>query len=63
MLVAVCATVVAADAPAGPSLINPILIGSEVPAVGMKNQQGEIVNLAEVVKNKSTVLVFYRGGW
>ena len=43
--------------------IRPLLIGSATPSVTVKDPAGKDVNLAEYVKEKPTVLVFYRGSW
>lgn len=43
--------------------ICPIKIGETVPAVILRNIDGESVNLQEIVNEKPTVLIFYRGGW
>lgn len=43
--------------------VNPVLIGSTVPDVAVKNIDGKNVKLRDIVKEKPTILVFYRGGW
>lgn len=43
--------------------ICPIKIGEVVPDVELKNIDGATVNLREIVNQKPTVLIFYRGGW
>jgi len=43
--------------------VNPVLIGSTIPDVSVKNIDGEDVRLHDIVKEKPTILVFYRGGW
>ncbi|MEH0157488.1 peroxiredoxin-like family protein [Limibacter armeniacum] len=43
--------------------ISPLLIGESVPEVALTNTNGNKVTLKEVLKQKPTVLVFYRGGW
>lgn len=43
--------------------IHPILIGSKVPELTLRTIDGELFNLNEAIRNKPTVLIFYRGGW
>lgn len=43
--------------------VNPVLISSTIPDVAVKNIDGETVKLRDIVKEKPTILVFYRGGW
>lgn len=43
--------------------ICPIKIGEQIPSVNIKNLEGESVNLNSLLKEKMSVLVFYRGGW
>ncbi|MCH6254943.1 AhpC/TSA family protein [Puniceicoccaceae bacterium K14] len=43
--------------------INPILIGSELPAATIETVRGEEITLAKAINSKPTVLIFYRGGW
>lgn len=43
--------------------ICPIKVGDQVPSINIKNIEGENVNLNSLVKQKRTVLMFYRGGW
>lgn len=42
---------------------KPLPKGEKIPAVEVRNANGNPVNLAELVRGKKTVLVFYRGGW
>lgn len=43
---------------------QPVKVGEQAPAVkGLRNAKGEAVDLAAVTKGKTTLLVFYRGGW
>lgn len=57
--------VAAADSTVAPSpkQVRPLLIGATVPPVTLATGAGEAVELAEVLSNKPTVVVFYRGGW
>lgn len=45
------------------SEVSPILTGTQIPEVAVRNIEGERVQLRQMVSNKPTVLVFYRGGW
>jgi hypothetical protein len=54
-----------ADDMAAPSAdsVRPLLIGATVPAVTLTTGNGEAVELGALLSRKSTVVVFYRGGW
>ena len=43
--------------------VNPIGVGQPVPQVTLKSADGIEVALPEAIKDKPTILVFYRGGW
>lgn len=44
--------------------VMPLKVGEAVPSIqGLKNAKGENVNLPQATKGKTSVLVFYRGGW
>lgn len=43
--------------------ISPLLIGETLPDAQLKNESGENISLYDVLKQKPTVLVFFRGGW
>jgi peroxiredoxin len=43
--------------------ICPILVGANVPELTLRTVDGELFNLNEAIRNKPTVLIFYRGGW
>jgi len=43
--------------------VNPVLISSTVPDVSVKTTDGKDVKLHDLVKEKPTIFVFYRGGW
>ncbi|MFN1835438.1 peroxiredoxin-like family protein [Balneola sp. MJW-20] len=45
------------------SEVTPLLIGSIIPDVSVKNIESEELNLRELVSSKQTVIIFYRGGW
>lgn len=42
---------------------TPLLIGAEVPSVTLSDHKGKSIDLDDVLSGKSTVLIFYRGGW
>ena len=43
--------------------ICPILIGDSVPELTLRTVDGKLFNLNKALRNKPTVLIFYRGGW
>ncbi|XWN37297.1 MAG: peroxiredoxin-like family protein [Balneola sp.] len=43
--------------------VNPVLISSTIPDVSVKTTDGKDVRLHDLVKEKPTIFVFYRGGW
>ena len=43
--------------------VSPLLPGLAVPDIELKDQYGKTVSLAERFKEKTTVLIVYRGGW
>ena len=42
---------------------QPLSIGAKVPSVLLKTVDGQTADVVDLVKEKPTVLVFYRGGW
>lgn len=46
-----------------PRKTEPLKEGQSIPDVEVQSLQGKSVKLKELVSNKPTVLVFYRGGW
>jgi peroxiredoxin len=52
-----------AQIPEKPEDISPMLIGEILPNSSLMDQNGEIINFNDIIKEKPTVLVFYRGGW
>lgn len=47
-----------------PQAAKALKVGEALPTIpALKNAKGEAVNLAEATQGKTTVLVFYRGGW
>lgn len=43
--------------------ICPILVGEKIPQVSVTTVDGKSFNINEAVKQKPTILIFYRGGW
>ncbi|MFP4355625.1 MAG: peroxiredoxin-like family protein [Phycisphaerae bacterium] len=43
--------------------VKPLAEGDSVPAVTLRTPSAEPVNLAKVIAEKPTLIVFYRGGW
>ncbi|MBA3581443.1 MAG: AhpC/TSA family protein [Gammaproteobacteria bacterium] len=43
--------------------VRPLLVGEKLPAIQLNNMDGTAVSLNNLVTEKPTVLVFYRGGW
>lgn len=52
-----------AQVPENAEDICPILVGQQIPKVSLLDLNNQSVDLIELVKEKSTVLVIYRGGW
>ncbi|WP_416306592.1 peroxiredoxin-like family protein [Neptunicella sp. SCSIO 80796] len=46
-----------------PEQVTPLLNGQNIPAIELKTVDGETVGLTQLVAQKPTILVFYRGGW
>lgn len=44
-------------------LVTPILNGQTIPDVSLKTVNGQSVRLLDLVAEKPTVILFYRGGW
>ena len=43
--------------------VQPLLIGAEIPKVGLTRSDGSPCELAELIKTKPSIIIFYRGGW
>ena len=43
--------------------VNPVLTGTTIPNATVTNTEGEKKSLHDIVSQKPTVLIFYRGGW
>ena len=53
----------AAPPPDSPAEVRPILIGTEVPQLTLRDVTGEPFDLGAALSAKPTILIFYRGGW
>ena len=49
--------------PSSPKDVCPLLLGDAIPTVTLRTPAGEGFDLNSAVKQRATVLVFYRGGW
>jgi peroxiredoxin len=49
--------------PATPQEVCPLMAGAPIPSVTIRTIDGSEVNLAEAVREKPSILIFYRGGW
>jgi peroxiredoxin len=43
--------------------VSPLLVGETIPNANLIDKNGEEIALKKIIKEKPTVLVFYRGGW
>ncbi|CAN5472359.1 peroxiredoxin-like family protein [soil metagenome] len=43
--------------------VIPLRTGESIPSLTLKNINGEDTDLSELISQKPTVLIFYRGGW
>jgi peroxiredoxin len=43
--------------------VYPLLVGAEIPSVSLTRRDGSPCELAELIKTKPSVIIFYRGGW
>ena len=43
--------------------VQPLLVGAEIPKVGLTRSDGSPCELAELIKTKPSIIIFYRGGW
>jgi peroxiredoxin len=43
--------------------ISPLLIGETLPKASLRDANGKTIEFNTIIKEKPTVLVFYRGGW
>ena len=52
-----------AQMPASAVEVRPLLVGAAVPDVSVHTVEGQPVSLRQVLAEKPTVVIFYRGGW
>ena len=52
-----------ASVPTDAADVKPLLVSQDVPDVFVKKPTGKLVSLKEIVTQKPSVVVFYRGGW
>ena len=43
--------------------VCPLLVGAETPSVSLIRRDGSPCELAELIKTKPSIIIFYRGGW
>ena len=43
--------------------VQPLLVGAEIPNVILTRSDGSPCELAELIKTKPSIIIFYRGGW
>jgi peroxiredoxin len=53
----------ASDVPTKPEDVSPLLIGEKIPVTMLTDASGKSLDFNETIKDKSTILIFYRGGW
>lgn len=46
-----------------PEDVSPLLIGEEFPDADLKDIDGKDVELDDLIDDKKTIIIFYRGGW
>ena len=43
--------------------VEPLAVGSPIPAVSVRSVEGAPVDLREQLRGRGALLIFYRGGW
>ena len=51
------------DVADAPENVHPLLVGATVPDLELTTLEGKTVHLMEIVRQRPTVLIYYRGGW
>lgn len=46
-----------------PEAVEPLGAGAQVPPVGVVTLDGDPIDLAEILRSRGALLVFFRGGW
>lgn len=49
--------------PVLPTEISPLLVGERIPAAKLRDTDSREVVLTDLITEKQTILIFYRGGW
>lgn len=52
-----------AEVAAAPDQVVPLAPGQSIPSAEVRAVTGEPVDLADLVREQGTLLIFYRGGW
>lgn len=52
-----------AQLPTIPEDISPLLVGETVPNVPLTSLEGASISVHDIIKEKPTILIYYRGGW
>lgn len=52
-----------AQLPQKPQDVSPLLVSEKIPAVSLFDPSGNTVDLTALLKEKPSILLFYRGGW
>jgi len=63
LLLAACAVEGGDRVYGAPDAVEPLAPGSRVPSARVVTVRGEPIDLAEQVRDRGALLVFYRGGW
>jgi peroxiredoxin len=43
--------------------VSPLMISQSIPKIEVLSVEGKAVKITDIIKNKPSVLIFYRGGW
>jgi len=52
-----------AQVPENPEDISPLLISEKIPDINLQSLEEESISIVGLLKDKKSVLLFYRGGW
>ncbi|MDU8885165.1 peroxiredoxin-like family protein [Yeosuana sp. MJ-SS3] len=63
LVLLICYSVNGQEFPEKAEDISPLLIGEKFPKASLLDSKGQEVLLNKLIKQKPTVLIFYRGGW
>jgi peroxiredoxin len=59
----VAATMAFSQVPVNPAQAKPLGVGASAPDAQLRNLDGKAVTMRQALAGRSTVLIFYRGGW